>query len=453
VQEQLLNENIVALRGPYLLPWDAVSLLPVLFYLEILPRGAVPLFWKNNVPGEFKNPWKIADSVYWLWYYRRQLRTSEASHDDMQSQNARSLVANLVHFEDLECTDPRDRVYALLAISSDAIELGIAPDYSPDNTIKQLLEKLSMAAMQRFSPPTILSLVCGRDNLSDPNYPSWALNSLRSWLSRSKPISVHTNKASPRSSAKEKARFHKAKGKSVLTLRGQIVDKIAFVTRHYTATPSSMMGVGDEDSLQDLMGYIVSLSVILFRLGVTRKNVVALGRAMRTNPTWAPALNQRNSPEEEIALHMWSYFVFWASHFEQQAKSLGIDASTIVARCDCLARLLSELALNKAPHDSFPDDLLPEDEIRERLGEWDANTVALGRVLCITEKNRLCNGMNKVALGDVVAAFQDSDVLWILRPVGDKYILVGDAYVDGLMLGEAYHGFTLEEVLYDIDLI
>lgn len=35
---------------------------------------------------------------------------------------------------------------------------------------------------------------------------------------------------------------------------------------------------------------------------------------------------------------------------------------------------------------------------------------------------------------------------FVLRPVGDKYRLVGDAYVDGAMYEEAYEGLDPDEV-------
>lgn len=55
--------------------------------------------------------------------------------------------------------------------------------------------------------------------------------------------------------------------------------------------------------------------------------------------------------------------------------------------------------------------------------------------------------------GDKIAAFQGSDRLWLLRPAGERYRLIGDACVDGLMSGEAYEGMDFNEVDYDIELV
>jgi hypothetical protein len=61
--------------------------------------------------------------------------------------------------------------------------------------------------------------------------------------------------------------------------------------------------------------------------------------------------------------------------------------------------------------------------------------------------------MNQARQGDVVATFQGSDRLWVLRPVGDRYRLIGDAYVDGLMKGEFYEGVDPDGEDYDIELV
>ncbi|KAF2450640.1 hypothetical protein P171DRAFT_479721 [Karstenula rhodostoma CBS 690.94] len=76
-----------------------------------------------------------------------------------------------------------------------------------------------------------------------------------------------------------------------------------------------------------------------------------------------------------------------------------------------------------------------------------------GRIMCITEGKRPCNGINEVLKGDVIAALQEADRLFVLRPVGSRYRLVGDAWVDGLMNGEGYEGLDPEDVDVDIDII
>jgi hypothetical protein len=62
--------------------------------------------------------------------------------------------------------------------------------------------------------------------------------------------------------------------------------------------------------------------------------------------------------------------------------------------------------------------------------------------------------MNKIEAEDVIAAFRGGDRFYVLRPAeGGRYRVIGDAYVYGLMNGEAYDDLDPDEVDYDIELI
>lgn len=61
--------------------------------------------------------------------------------------------------------------------------------------------------------------------------------------------------------------------------------------------------------------------------------------------------------------------------------------------------------------------------------------------------------MHQPKEGDLVAIFEGADRLFILRPAGKRYRLIGDAYVEGLMKGEAYEGVDPDEVDYNIEIV
>lgn len=64
------------------------------------------------------------------------------------------------------------------------------------------------------------------------------------------------------------------------------------------------------------------------------------------------------------------------------------------------------------------------------------------------------SAINRMEEGDEVMALEGSDVLWVLRPVGNnRYGLVGGIWADGLMFGEAYEGLDPDEVGYDIEIV
>jgi hypothetical protein len=93
------------------------------------------------------------------------------------------------------------------------------------------------------------------------------------------------------------------------------------------------------------------------------------------------------------------------------------------------------------------EQLRRADEMRSRV-MW------IGRSLCTTESGLFANVMNVAAQGDVFVALQGgSDRLYALRPVGDSFRLVGDAWVDGWMEGQAYRGLDPAEVDIDLQII
>jgi hypothetical protein len=75
-----------------------------------------------------------------------------------------------------------------------------------------------------------------------------------------------------------------------------------------------------------------------------------------------------------------------------------------------------------------------------------------GRKLGCTRGGRFYNARQGTSAGDAIVALQGSDQLFVLRPTGTTYKLIGDIFVDGLMNGEAYVNKDPQEVDYDIEL-
>jgi hypothetical protein len=79
-------------------------------------------------------------------------------------------------------------------------------------------------------------------------------------------------------------------------------------------------------------------------------------------------------------------------------------------------------------------------------GEIDAK--ARGRKPFVTKKGHLGLGLDHVKPGDAVAVLIGSQVPFVLRKsVGGRYKIVGEAYVDGIMDGEAVVGREIVGVL------
>ncbi len=222
---------------------------------------------------------------------------------------------------------------------------------------------------------------------------------------------------------------------------------ITFISR------SGFLRLPDEARLQTLSQILTSLTAVLIHLQITLHNVACLCRAIVTLPSWPLTAQERSSVNGNAAFHFWSYCRSLVYEIKTDARRIALDLDLRIEQWDSLIRELAVLLSGIVGSDHFqPSGPLTREENRA-ADEVAQFSLVHGRSFCVTEKGRVCNAMNQAMQGDVVAALQGSDRLWILRPVGDRHRLVGDAYVEGLMSGEAYEGVDPDEVDHDIELI
>jgi hypothetical protein len=443
VQEQVLNEQIVMLRGSRLLSWDAVAILGVLYYLEFIPRNLTYDFWHSTTAAGMSDLWNIAGSLCALWKIRRMVR------QDPCAATAFPLLRNLGDYVILRCEDPRDRIFALLAISGDADELGITPDYSqPISQVTQVFHQTSVAILKKRADLYLLVLACWCNNLFDPACPSWAYNIPRPVNLQS--IGLAYNVCCPHPTVRARPRL--GAGCSVLVLKGSIVGCVVFCTSQLLQTTSSRLGILNAEWVETMVKRLFAWSQILLRLGVTLGVAGSLCRALIADPFWTPSSTTAGGVDVHVVYHLWCYLRYYAWYVTHIGRSPNAETVAVIACCqsviDSIAALLSDIGVTFT---RAADPLSPaEDAAATEV--WNRVFVA-GRTFCVTEQDRICNCMNEVKEGDVIAAFEGADRLYVLRPVGNQYQLIGDAYVDGLMKGEAYEGLDPDEVDYDIELI
>jgi hypothetical protein len=187
-------------------------------------------------------------------------------------------------------------------------------------------------------------------------------------------------------------------------------------------------------------------SKLLLNVGVSVQNAAALCRCLTVGQLADTYTTLR------AAYDFWCYLrsLVWGLRKAAAYLNFGVDAK--IAQFDQIVVFLALLLADAGIERSCLGDKCALEE-RERARNLMQYACIDGRTLCTTEQRRICNGMNEVKEGDVIAAFQGASVLYVLRPVGTQYQLIGDAYVDGLLDGEAYEGLDPDEVDYDIELI
>jgi hypothetical protein len=87
-------------------------------------------------------------------------------------------------------------------------------------------------------------------------------------------------------------------------------------------------------------------------------------------------------------------------------------------------------------------ELLPFlEEISEGQRQLTENIISglriFQRVICLVDNHRICLAFAHVEAGDVIVVFRGGPSLHVLRPSGDSFQYSGDAYMYGLMEGEA----------------
>lgn len=82
----------------------------------------------------------------------------------------------------------------------------------------------------------------------------------------------------------------------------------------------------------------------------------------------------------------------------------------------------------------------------EKWSRW-AASVAEGRVFARTDRWYYVLGPAAMKTGDLICVFFGAKVPFCLRPAGEKYLLVGECYVHGLMNGEAIDMLSRQELV------
>ncbi|CZR66895.1 uncharacterized protein PAC_16796 [Phialocephala subalpina] len=426
------------------------------FFLDLFPSKYVDRFWEEECMHASQTHFDIAQSVYTLWSQRQ-------SQKEQHPESRKSLVELMSWHEHLHCWDPRDRIFAMLAISSDASALGIVPDYSDSAAVDLVFLDASVRILQN---PEFLSLslllACSwaecqawtEDSAgsSDPAptsaLPSWSLGPPHS------PIpgwSVHST-PHPRNSPRAPPYFRL--DQTVLVLKGGVIDRISMSTPVSFHSHSVSLGIADESYIQTWSQRLRSWTAVLIHLGVNLENVAAFSRALTTSINWSPTVWDGHSVTEATAFAFWSYFRQLANYVREYACEVAMEDVTATTKtCDSVMRELFALLFGDSVVELFhPDSALGPEEESASDGIW-SHCQIQGRSFCVTETGRVCNAMNQAREGDMVAAFEGTSRLWILRPVGTKYLLIGEAFVDGLMNGEAYEGIDPDEVDYEIELV
>jgi hypothetical protein len=457
VQEQLLNPTVVMLRGPRLLSWEAVATTGILLELTFIPPQSAwerPKGESTNVP-----LWQelgLNNCLYWVWRGRRERELVVNMQNPPHAFNFHFRLLNqLSSTYFLRCRDPRDRVYALLSISSDAGELGIIPDYSLSNTTENVFREVTSKLLRHSNDLQILGYATQGRNTSN-TYPSWVLDASDPYGFL--PLRIIWGPSScvahPQMFLQSQPRF--SNDGSMLLLKGRVVDNICTATTPLCLADHWLTNreLAAEQFLAPNLDIICTIGDLLTQRPIDLQACLSICNTITLRVNFRLKSNSNDRDEDEDTV-----FCFWCWLRQIYLIALQIldnrrlEVAERLERCRNLMITLAAFFMTQEATKTWTP------EIKLNFTEWTAFNKLFplaqfhGRSIGFTQSGRIFSAMHGLEEGDVVVALEGSGVLWTLRPLGDKYRLIGDMFVDGLMQGEAYEGLNSDEVDYDIKII
>ncbi|KAI8931033.1 hypothetical protein NX059_012044 [Plenodomus lindquistii] len=377
VQEFILNRNLVILCGSFEVPSEIFySLLSFL----LIPSSAVPdnLVWIGNNEAR-----TLAASTFNLCFLRAKF------YNDSDF-----FFFNLLLFTwPTRASDPRDKIYSLLGLASDAKNLNIDVDYTCDVT--ELFTKVTGRIVQQHKGIALLSFITSIKSLDLPSWvPDWSVGTANLLYSHE--------------AATSKSACVKVSDERVLQVRGCVIDRV-----NYVSEPINNAILSIENLDKRTRGLSSSDDWICGEERLTAVWLDGLIARVRRLLPYPGGLSERE--------------VVWRTlicNFDSHRKLAPLEYE---AKFEALRDFIeSPTQLTMGAREEALEFL--------RLVQ-----LRLASRLCTTQKKYFGAVIEETQEGDVVCLLEGASCLFILRVAGDnKYKLIGPAYVHGLMHGEAF---------------
>ena len=355
----------------------------------------------------------------------------------------------------LDATEPRDKVFALVGLTSEEDSRTLAPDYS--KSMAQVYAETAKHIINSTGRLDILSFNTNSEIANEklPSWvPDWRLRASRPaplyshgiyWASGSFPACLYPTDPNASDTINS------------LTLGGMLVDKVSFCSDVFKAEWLSSNHLPELKrwirKLEDLI--LKSICFLKSRLPVIPTNVeeqAALRRIFALDPDprnsdqlWRTLVTDRTlmneAPAPAIYAEMFEMLFFQSS-----------DAPPRRILDEGLKSRFGYPRLQTPQPSRIPTNYCPGLPSAERMARYTAPLVTsmgrlTSRVLFITEAGRMGVAPEGVFPGDMVTILMGGDMPFVLRDhrKGNPLQLIGESYVYGLMKGEAVEAIPNEE--------
>jgi Heterokaryon incompatibility protein (HET) len=348
--------------------------------------------------------------------------------DTVKYSDRTTLLKLLSFSKEMTASDPRDRIYALLALASDALELP-RPDYTL--SVAAVYESFAAALIDKGYGPDILALASS--GAKNHSYPSW----VPAWEQTS--VGLRLQELSTFSAGRDLGLFNVSAGTSILSTQGLIVDTILKVLPPHIERASN-----DIAMFAELFAELLKL-------------VRSTSTAIRTDPA---VLESPFSYSSVADLHL-----ILIQHLVLDYNGgTFFDESLPIDKFQFDGHFKRELSTPEAPlldadpsHDEDSDTLseVLSDHLR-RIHRQKGfyvfgclQKIAQRGRFAITVTGRLCLLLTHAQAGDRIAIILGCRAPYVLRGDGDRFFDIGETYIRGLMHGEALddESYTVQDIL------
>jgi hypothetical protein len=343
------------------------------------------------------------------------------------------LLELLISHKSKKSTEPRDKVFALVGISSSRHDFGEI-DYS--QSIRKIF---SHTARLLIKESQRLDVICLKQtDRPEYNLPSWAPNWVRNYTKdRSALVGLHHCETffQADSGSSADVTFH-GDGKFIMRARGVELDIISAVSEPFMKRGSPA------DPIPPLRAFLNWWDLFESKFPDSPTSLALFGRVLSCG-------NWKFDNEEDYISKLDSLFTLAEDMlddprlYQQHGSNPVSRSSTLSLSRSSTARSFTTMSNSSysLPDEEDDEALTLDTEERERLGTiLGASALMNRRRLIVTENGRAGLGFWNAEVGDVVAVLLGCRFPVILRPVDGHYVLIGEAYVDGLMGGEALDG-------------
>lgn len=313
--------------------------------------------------------------------------------------------------------DPRDLIYGLHALAKDSKRLGIQPDYAPSNTVEKVYSYAARAIIQSGDLDLLrLAGIC-QTSYSD-TFPSWAPD-WRAKLQLSfsgETLMSAVDQSLFAASENSQLSLISLEDKRLLGLEGFLVDTIEEAGKPWVEVPENFKFERWQDYLTEVKR--------LCAASEAKKQPIYTSAQRRSEAPWRVPIGNIERT---------------ADSGDQSATSTAFEGHrAILAQCQTRQRAKQQPTwLDNSEGEAQWEQLL-------KRGPSEPSALYRTRALEMVDKRPYLSHQGYVGMGplitqseDVIAIFLGARLPYILRPQGgDRYLLLGEAYCDGIMNGE-----------------